>query len=466
MKFRTDSAEWIGEVKSYLTDSSRKIGEIKKVLRAVDFEKLSYADKVRLSKLFDPTAEISDELFKRQLDLYFSLLESKSSPISIPVFSEYIEWVYSQEPSKIPDKMFEMMSLRLAKSKAETLPVQVSSFMTRLAKEYGREIDDLSNTRLMTLVSVLKEMGLDYESLPTECQEFIKKMYVACSVKTEIADKNKKEIRGLFRDDPREYYSLFNKAFARLSPYDIWIDEPAKKLTLKNMINYANFQESVIRSSGNRLSFMKFQECASSLDLPRFPEFDPMSSYFRSFYLKEPREYKSYAKKMSEMFAEMVKFEVLEVAKKAKSRTLTDETMAKFATTHRMARRIARIGSSTTPESLGMAYADVLIDFVHLDEFTGQSKRDIVNYNDLVQALAEPRQLTLEEAQPNEGRASEEASKLSREEIRLQRELAQLYDEYHELSEKGLKDLSLEEKIMNLEDQLKAYRESEPGDKI
>ena len=116
MKFRTDSAEWIGEVKSYLTDSSRKIGEIKKVLRAVDFEKLSYADKVRLSKLFDPTAEISDELFKRQLDLYFSLLESKSSPISIPVFSEYIEWVYSQEPSKIPDKMFEMMSLRLAKS--------------------------------------------------------------------------------------------------------------------------------------------------------------------------------------------------------------------------------------------------------------------------------------------------------------------------------------------------------------
>ena len=464
MKFRTDSAEWIGEVKSYLTDSSKKIGEIKKVLKAVDFEKLSYADKVRLSKLFDPTAEISDELFKRQLDLYFSLLESKSSPISIPVFSEYIEWVYSQDTSKIPDKIFEMMSLRLAKSKAETLPESVTSFMTRLTKEFEREIDDLSNTRLMTLVSVLKEMGLDYKSLPTECQEFIKKMFIACSVKTEIADKNKKEIRGLFRDDPREYYSLFNKAFARLSPYDIWIDEPAKKLTVKNMINYANFQESVIRSSGNRLSFMRFQECASSLKLPRFPEYDPMSSYFRDFYLREPREYKSYAKKMSEIFAEMVKFEVLEVAKQAKGRTLTDETMSKFATTHRMARKIARLGSSATPESLGMSYADALIDFVHLDELTGQSKRDIVNYSDLTQALAEPRQMTLEEAVSRADKSSKSSSELSREEVKLQRELSQLYDEYHELCEKGLKDLSLEERILTLEDKLKAYSESEPGE--
>ena len=103
MRFRADSAEWIGEVKGYLTGSSMKIGEIKKILRGVDFEKLSYADKVKLSKMFDPANEITDELFKKQLDLYFSLLESKSSPMQIPVFSDYIEWVYSQEPSKIPD---------------------------------------------------------------------------------------------------------------------------------------------------------------------------------------------------------------------------------------------------------------------------------------------------------------------------------------------------------------------------
>ena len=95
MRFKADSAEWIGEVKGYLTGSSMKIGEIKKILRGVDFEKLSYADKVKLSKMFDPASEITDELFKKQLDLYFSLLESKSSPMQIPVFSDYIEWVYS-----------------------------------------------------------------------------------------------------------------------------------------------------------------------------------------------------------------------------------------------------------------------------------------------------------------------------------------------------------------------------------
>ena len=140
MRFRTEPAEWIGEVKSYLT-GTLKVGEIKKILKGVDFEKLSYVDKSRLSKLFDPTAEISDELFKKQLDLYFTLLESKSSPMQIPIFSDYIEWVYSQDTAKIPDKMFDMMTSRLAKSKAQEIPEPVSSFMTtsfpKLAKIFG-----------------------------------------------------------------------------------------------------------------------------------------------------------------------------------------------------------------------------------------------------------------------------------------------------------------------------------------
>ena len=234
MRFNLNSSEWIGELKSYLTDSSKKTSEIKKVLRAVDFSKISYEDKYRLSKLFDPTAEITGEAFKRQLDLYFSLLESKSSPMTIPVFSEYIEWVYSQDPSKIPDKMFDLMISRLARSSATTLPESVSAFTTNLTQEFNREIDKMSNMRLGTLVSILKDLDIDYKDQPKEVQEFIKRIFIACAIKTEVADKNKREIRGMFGDEPRVYYDSFNKAFAGYdSPYESWIDEPAKKLSTK-----------------------------------------------------------------------------------------------------------------------------------------------------------------------------------------------------------------------------------------
>jgi hypothetical protein len=81
------------------------------------------------------------------------------------------------------------------------------------------------------------------------------------------ADRNKREMRGMFRDDPKGYYNIFNKAFARFEQYETWIDEPAKKLTLDNMINYANFQDIVVRNCRDRLYFSRFQECARELGL-------------------------------------------------------------------------------------------------------------------------------------------------------------------------------------------------------
>lgn len=459
MKFKADSAEWIGEVKSYLTGSSMKIGEIKKILKGVDFENLAYPDRVKLSKMFDPSNEITDELFKKQLDLYFSLLESKSSPMQIPVFSDYIEWIYSQDTSKIPDKMFELMTSRLAKSKAQEIPEPVSSFMTRLVKEFDRKLDNLSNARLSTLVSVLKDIGADYENLPEECKGFVQRMFIACSVKAEIADRNKREMRGMFRDDPRGYYNIFNKAFARFEQYETWIDEPAKKLTIDNMINYANFQDIVVRNCRDRLYFSRFQECARELGLPRFPEYDSSDSRFKMFYLREPREYKDYAKKMSGLFEGMVRSEAINAAKQAKNHKLSEQEMFKFATTDKMIRKFTRVHNATTPMEVGINYADLLIDFVHLDELTGQSKRDIFNSEMLRPALEDPKpeQVQIDQVYPTAKvvfgeHLTDEDIKRAKE---LSTELGALYDEYNELCLQGKVDNALVEKILEVEDKLK-----------
>ena len=457
MRFQTSPSDWIVEVESYLTDSTKKLGEIKKCLKSVDFSKISYEDKFRLSKLFDPTAEITGEAFKRQLDLYFSLLESKS-PMTIPVFAEYVEWIYAQNPKQISDKMFDMMTSRLAKSSATTIPESVSSFMTNLVQEYSRDIDKMSNARLGTLVSVLKDLGNGYTELPEECKDFVKKMFIACAVKTEIADRNKKEIRGLFRDDPRTYYNWFNKAFAGFDGFETWIDEPAKKLNLKNMINYANMQDMVVESDRRGLNFSKFQSHARTLGLIRLPEYNPNSSYFKSHYLQEPREYKDYAKKLANIFVQMVQSEVVDVARKAQDGMLTNADMFALAPTHRMGRKINGIRNCKTPVHLGTSYANYLIDLVHLDDLTGQHARDIFNSSFLegiknTPVEEAPVQITLEESAKT-GAAIEEES-TSDLETQLTKKLNELYERYHELSEMGKRDFSLENEIVEIEAELK-----------
>ena len=483
MRFNLNSSEWIGELKSYLVDSSKKTSEIKKVLRAVDFSKISYEDKYRLSKLFDPTAEITGEAFKRQLDLYFSLLESKSSPMTIPVFSEYIEWVYSQDPSKIPDKMFDLMISRLARSSATTLPESVSSFTTNLTQEFNRDIDKMSNMRLGTLVSILKDLNLDYKDQPEEVQNFIKRIFIACAIKTEVADKNKREIRGMFGDDPKGYYDSFNKAFAGYeSPYATWIDEPAKKLSTKNMLNYANFQERILNLSRRDLYFGMFQRIAREMKLPRLSEYDERKPNPRD-YLLEKREYKDYAKKLASIFAQMVRTEAVNVAKKAQAGTLTNEDVFMFAPTNRMIRRIESIQKrGGTPTEFGNSFAQYLISSVHLDELSGQSSYNIFN-SSYLRELTEskkPEQVSIFSATPQvseQVQSQPVASKKTKSvviekqesplETSLRKELAELYETYHEMLERGQRDLSIESRIFDIETELQDFAEengNQPGD--
>lgn len=379
MKFETELVPWIDEVKNYLESGSQKIGEIKRILRKVDFSNLDYAAKARLTMMFDPNCTTTEEVFKRQIDLYFSLLESKTAPIKMPVFSDYIDWIYSQDIDKLTDVTFDIISSRLLKTTADNLSESINSFMSRLPYEFGEDIDTISNSRLGTLVNILKETGNSYSDMPIECKDFIERMYLACAVKSEIADKNKTQFRHLFGSEPKGYYSMFNKAYAGISAFGSWIDEPAKKITYKCMVDYANYQSKVIKSLRERcpLNYSTFESCANELKLPAFPSQNQTHSVdFKRFYLAEPREYKTYAKKLSKLFAMFVKAEVDDLEKKYYGKVVPQERIDRFAVTNDMKSKLTFKGN-VVDEAFLNKYAMYLIDLVHLDQLTGQAARDI-----------------------------------------------------------------------------------------
>lgn len=128
-----------------------------------------------------------------------------------------------------------------------------------------------------------------------------------------------------------------------------------------------------------------------------------------------------------------------------------------------MIRKFSRVQNSTTPMELGLNYADLLIDFVHLDELTGQAKRNIFNSADLALALKdpEPEQVMIEQIYPTAKIIYGE--ELSPEDIKLAKELSQklgeLYDEYNELFAQGKTDQDLVERIFETEDKLRCIVE-------
>lgn len=505
MKFKTELVPWINEIKSYLTDSSKKIGELKKVLKSVDFSNLDYPTKIRLSALFDPRCEITKEIFKRELTLYFSLLESKNNPIKIPIFSDYIDWIYSQDISRLNDVTFDLISSSLLKTTATNLSEPINSFMARLPEEFNKSIDTLSNSRISTLINILNETKNGYDNMPLECQNFVKRMFLACAVKTEIAEKNKLRFRGAFRDDPRYYYGIFNKAFAGVGEYESWIDEPAKKLTYKNMVNYANFQENVLANTKYGLDYQTFSSCASDLNLPRMPEYDPSQYYFKQYYLAEPREYKDYAKKMGDLFVEMVRGETEKIYNALINKSLKPSDIEAFAVTHRIKRKFGKIDFKADAKTVAKAFADELISMVHLDELTGQSYRDIFSEPKTVAEksdkpvqveqnnnLAETQvKQPAKPAKPKTEKVSKVAPKSNDEDFdqeseydlddqvdyykldldsRIQNrccvpdDLPELYERYNELLERGEHNIDLENAMFDLEVRITEERQDEEYD--
>ena len=143
MKFKQQFVPWIDEIENYLTESGKNKSELKKVLKGSDLSAISYADQAKLTSLFNPNCEITEELFKRQLDLYFSLIEDKKSPITVPIFSNYIDWIYSQDVSKLTDTTLDIVSSRLLKSTATKITPAMESFIDSLPGEFNKDIDTL-----------------------------------------------------------------------------------------------------------------------------------------------------------------------------------------------------------------------------------------------------------------------------------------------------------------------------------
>lgn len=368
---------WIDEIQNYLKDGTKKTSEIKKILKGADLENLSYADKAKLYEMFDPKCNISEELFKRQLNLYFSLLESKSSPLKIPIFSDYVDWVYSQDISQMNDKTFDALTSRLLRTTASEFSAPILSFMDRLPEAFGKDIDKLSNQRISTLINILNELKMNYATMPAECKAFVTDMFKACAVKSEIADKNKVKMRQLFRHEPRLYYNFFNKAFSGTGAYEKWIDEPAKKITVPHMIDYANFQDKVLANYRKPLTYDAFVTYAHELRLPKFPEYDRSVSNYSQFYLKEPREYKDYAKKMGDLFIQLVRDEMSRVEKLFDEKRIDASDLYTLASTNNAKAKVRLLNPYASKKEFLSKYAEFLIGLVHLDELTGQSYRDI-----------------------------------------------------------------------------------------
>lgn len=451
MKFKQQFVPWIDEIENYLTESGKNKSELKKVLKGSDLSAISYADQAKLTSLFNPNCEITEELFKRQLDLYFSLIEDKKSPITVPIFSNYIDWIYSQDVSKLTDTTLDIVSSRLLKSTATKITPAMESFIDSLPGEFNKDIDTLSNARLSILINILKEINKDYKDMPDECKKFVKNMFIACAVKTEIADRNKNKFRGMFRDDPRYYYGIFNKAFAGVGEYGSWIDEPAKKMTLKNMINYANFQRNVLENThSTRLDYYYFDRCAKNLNLPRMPEYDSYVHNGSGFYLKQPREYKDYAKKLGYIFVQMLNYEMCKFAENLGDGILDASNLEPFAATSSMASNFANIANASKNEEILLnRYAGAMIDMVHLDDLTGLAPHQIYNEEQALEVL-------------NAGKSQVKPSYAGDIRERIfngtctQADLDELYEMYY----KDPYDYEIQNTIVSLEDRFREEKEN------
>ena len=470
------NSEFINELQSYLSGNVGSDGKnvtvrkMVKIVKKTDFQNLPLETQRALHSMVDPSCDISEEVFKRQLDLYFSLMEDNDGPQRIPVFSEYVEWLYRQESRNIPDKMFDLMTSRLLKTKAKTLPESVSGFFDGLTEEYKRDIDKISNERLKSLIGILNGINLEFEQMPDELKNFVRQMFIRCAVKTEIADRNKTEIRNLFKDDPSTYYNWFNKAFAGYGNYQTWIDEPAKKLSLRNMINYANMQDIVVKNGRRGLSFQIFQAGARSLGLRRLPEYKVGGLQFGIHYLPEPREYKDYAKKMTKLFTQMIKAEIEESISLKNQGVLLDGRAHRFGQTSRMWEGCEYVLRATTPAKTAERYADFLVSLVHLDSLTGLTKNQLFEEIDL-KTICETanRQNSTKKLEPQESKSYMKTATAQDDELYLKRvrqRYQNLIEDYNEIITNGGKAPdSMVDELMRLEEVLVDERRgAQPGD--
>lgn len=276
------------------------------------------------------------------------------------------------------DKLLSVMVREFSKANPEEWTDEIKTFVDFIPELFGQNIDKMSNSRIKSLIKILDKTSLEYKVMPATCKEFVRDVFLRCAVKTEISDKNKTEFQGIFKNDPKKYYDAFNKAFAGLEGKDSWVDRPTNKLTFKQMINYAEFQDVVLgfKNSTKNLDIDSFYLMAKALKLPKLPPYEPAVLDAR-IYLKDNRDYKTISKRMAKHFAGFIMSEADRLVEKIECGEIKPEDVYELAPTSQMTRMVKTIDLYSNNEQARKNYAYFLMGLVHLDKLMEKSKAEI-----------------------------------------------------------------------------------------
>lgn len=276
------------------------------------------------------------------------------------------------------DEQLSVVVKEFLKSKPNEWTDEMKLFVDLIPELFNQNTDKMSNSRLKSLVKILDKTELEYKELPATCKDFVRNVFLCCAVKTEISDKNKTEFQGMFKNDPKKYYAMFNKAFAGFEGTDSWVDRPTNKLTFQQMVNYAEFQDAVLgyKNSTGKLDKNSFYLMAKALKLPKLPPYESEVLDAR-VYLKDNRDYKTLSKKMVKYFAGFVMSEADRLNEKLECSELKPEDIFELTPTSQMTRMVKTIDIYSNGEQARKNYAYFLMGLVHLDKLMEKSKAEI-----------------------------------------------------------------------------------------
>jgi len=194
---------------------------------------------------------------------------------------DFLEYAYAQNCYDYDIDSFATLVGGIRKFLYRDLSENQKAFM-RVA--FARDIDDMTNEQLYVLVNYVKnasKLGVEYNKMPESMQDFVLGCYKRCVVKTETSANNLKMTGSWIKNgyDTTQCYqcfAAFNRAFAGLDKIDraMYFQNPAKKLNLLNLINYANLQHGYI-GNGSLNNFygddvyQRANEIAGELNLPK-----------------------------------------------------------------------------------------------------------------------------------------------------------------------------------------------------
>lgn len=276
------------------------------------------------------------------------------------------------------DEQLSVVVKEFLKSKPNEWTDEMKLFVDLIPELFKQSTDKMSNSRLKSLVKILDKTELEYKELPATCKDFVRNVFLCCAVKTEISDKNKTEFQGMFKNDPKKYYAMFNKAFAGLEGTDSWVDRPTNKLTFQQMVNYAEFQDAVLgyKNSTGKLDKNSFYLMAKALKLPKLPPYESEVLDAR-VYLNDNRDYKTLSKEMAKYFAGFVMSEADRLNEKMECSELKPEDIFELTPTSQMTRMVKTIDVYSNGEQARKNYAYFLMGLVHLDKLMEKSKAEI-----------------------------------------------------------------------------------------